>query len=460
MKNRRLLFLSLFLSAFAPTILLSQNLKMKSVRIWDSEKANFGGFVDLEVVQGKIISLKEGTPIVHPKYLLPGFCDASVTLGSNARGGKTGREELPTYLSGYLAAGFSHIESVGDPNLSHLQNEIIKSKWLSPILTQSQKPALYSELSVGEGGLYTSGLTLALDPKRNRHLPIFLKEVENRGFSQTELYAKRREGEEKGYLPVAYTFSDKTSWEDALDTGFPVIFHPMPEGTNLYRAQKRDFRWAPMLSILYLQSLKQKPEDWKEEIQVWSRLHSVFGSRWKDALSTESEGEEEEGNLTSTSFSEYQATFQTEADARRNLLFASGAGHWGLFPGQAAIVEVRLWESLLAKRPKDKADAPAGKPGFWSSLFGSFSPSLRPTNADPETLPQIRREILQTLTLKTCSFIGADHEGKIRIGGPAHFSVHDENPLKRASGIFPIESMVLGGKLVYTPKPTKEGTAK
>lgn len=459
MKNRRLLFLYLFLSAFAPTILLSQNLKMKSVRIWESEKANFGGFVDLEVVQGKIISLKEGTPVVHPKYLLPGFCDASVTLGSNARGGKTGREELPTYLSGYLAAGFSHIESVGDPNLTNLQSEIVKSKWFSPILTQSQKPALYAELASGKEALYTSGLSLAPDSKRNRHLPIFLKEVENRGFSQTELFAKRKEGEEKGYLPVAYTFADKTSWEDALDTGFPVIFHPMPEGTNLYRAQKRDFRWAPMLSILYLQDLKTNPDRWKEEIQIWTRLHFVFGSRWKDSLSVESEGEED-GSLSGSSFSEYKSTFQTEAEARKNLLFASGAGHWGLFPGQAAIVEVRLWEALLAKPMERKVESPSGRPGFWASLFGSFSPGLLSTNADPETLPQIRREIIQTLTLRTCSFIGADHEGKIRIGGPAHFSVHDENPLKRASGIFPIESMVLGGKLVYTPKPTKEGTTK
>ncbi|TGL87731.1 hypothetical protein EHQ68_06515 [Leptospira congkakensis] len=460
MKNRRLLFLSLFLSAFAPTILLSQNLKMKSVRIWDSEKANFGGFVDLEVVQGKILSLKEGTPIVQPKYLLPGFCDASVTIGADSMGGKTGRDELPTYLSGYLAAGFSHIESVGDPGLTPVQNEIVKSKWFSPILVQSQKPALYSELSIGEGALYTSGLTHVPDSKRNRHLPIFLKEADNRGFSQTELFSKRREGEEKGFLPIAYTFSDKTSWEDALDTGFAVIFHPMPEGTNLYRAQKRDFLWAPMLSVLYLQNLKQKPEEWKKESENWSRLHSVFGSRWKDSLALESSAEEAGSDFSSNDFSQYQSTFQTEAEARKNLLFASGAGHWGLFPGQAAIVEVGLWESLLTKPKERKLDLASNRPGFWASLFGSFSPSLLSTNADPESLPQIRREIIQTLTVKTCNFLGADHGGRIRVGGPAHFSVHNENPLKRASGIFPIESMVLGGKLVYTPKPTKEGTTK
>ncbi|MCW7494187.1 hypothetical protein ND861_16195 [Leptospira sp. 2 VSF19] len=429
---------------------------MKSVRIWDSEKSNFGGFVDLEVVQGKILSLKAAVPTVQPKYLLPGFCDASVTLGSNARGGKTGREEIATYLSGFLAAGFSHIESVGDPNLSNLQSEITKSKWLSPVITQSQKPALYAELAIGKETLYHSGLTFSPDSKRNRHIPIFLKEVENRGFSQTELFAKRREGEEKGYLPVAYTFADKTSWEDALDTGFPVIFHPMPEGTNLYRAQKRDFRWAPMLSILYLQELKTNPELRKEEVPIWSRLHSVFGSRWKDSLSWEDEEESSE----TISFSQYKSTFQAEAEVGKNLLFASGSGHWGLFPGQAAIVEVRLWETLLAKPEERKVELVKEKPGFWASLFGNFSPGLLPTNRDPESISQIRREIIQTLTVRTCSFIGADHEGKIRVGGPAHFSIHDENPLKRSSGIFPIESMILGGKLVYTPKPTKEGTAK
>ncbi|PJZ85257.1 hypothetical protein [Leptospira harrisiae] len=459
MKNRRLLSLTLFLSAFAPTILLSQNLKMKSVRVWDSEKSNFSGFIDLEVVQGKILSIKEGTSVPRPKYLLPGFCDASVTIGSNGRGGKTSHDELASYLSGYLAAGFSHIESVGDPSFAQVQSEINKSKWFSPIVTQSQKPALYEELSQGEGALYTSGLGLSFDSKRNRHLPIFLKEVENRGFSQTELFAKRREGEEKGYLPVAYTFGDKTSWEDALDTGYAVIFHPMPDGTNLYRAQKRDFLWAPMLSVLYLQSLRANPDQWKAEVLVWSELHSVFGSRWKDTATVDSD--EEEGTpFRADSFLEYRDTFQAEAEVKRNLLFASGAGHWGLFPGQAAIVEVRLWESVLAKPKERKLDLVANRTGFWSSVFGSFSTNLLPTNSDPESLPQIRREIIQTLTLKTCQYLGADHGGKIRVGGPAHFSIHDENPLKRASGIFPIESMVLGGKLVYTPKPIKEGTAK
>ncbi|XDD47263.1 hypothetical protein AB3N60_04025 [Leptospira sp. WS39.C2] len=457
MKNRRLLSLTLFLSAIAPSILLSQNLKIKSVRIWDTEKANFSGFVNVEVVQGKIVSIQEGQSIPNPQYLLPGFCDASVTLSANSQGGKTSKSELSKALLGFLSAGFSHIESVADPNLVSLFSEIGKSKWNAPILTQSQKPILYPELDLGEGAIYQSGLVGNLDPKRNSHVPIFLKEKENRGFSQTELFSKRKDLESNGKLAVAYTFADKTSWEDALDTGFSVLYHPMPEGTNLFRAQKRDFLWAPMFGILYLQELRGRKEEWKEEESRWAELNPYFGKVWKDNFGQEIETPE--GNQV-TPFSIYANQFQTEKETHSNLLFASGTGHWGLFPGQAAVVEVRIWETLLQETEPKRENKKDQTQSLWDTLFGRSQKVFVPTNKDPESLPKIRRRIIQTLTEKTCRYLGADHGGKIRVGGPAHFSILTENPLKRTSGIFPIESMVLGGKLVYTSKHTKEGTAK
>lgn len=457
MKNRRLLSLTLFLSAFAPTILLSQNLKMKSVRIWDSEKANFSGFVNLEVVQGKIVSIEPAKETANPDYLLPGFCDASVTLSANALGGKTSRSELPKVLSGFLSAGFSHVESVADPNLTSLLSEISKSKWNAPILSQAQKPILYPDLSPGDGSLYQSGWKGNLDPKRNRHVPIFLKEWENKGFSQTELFSHRKEFEANGKLAVAYTFADKTSWEDALDTGYSVLFHAMPSGTNLYRAQKRDFLWAPMFGILYLQELRKKPEDWKEEESSWTKLNPYYEKVWKESISLDGEGWE---GQESEPFSVFASQFQLETETHSNLLFASGSGHWGLFPGQAAIVEVRLWELLLQETKQLEERKNAQSSSFWNSFFRKKSDTILSPKRDEETLPKVRRRILQTLTQTTCQYVGADHGGKLRVGGPAHFSILSENPLKRASGIFPIESMVLGGKLVYTSKPAKEGTAK
>ncbi|WP_244241811.1 hypothetical protein [Leptospira jelokensis] len=429
---------------------------MKSVRIWDSEKANFSGFVDLEVGQGKILSIKPAVPKPNPEFLLPGFCDASVTLSANGQGGKTNLSELSKVFLGFLSAGFSHVESVGDPNLNSLQPLVLKSKWNAPILTQSQKPHLYSELEVGEGSNYHSGLKGNFDPKRNSHTPIFLKEKENRGFSQTELFAKRKELESNRKLAIAYTFADKTSWEDALDTGFSVIFHPMPEGTNLYRTQKRDFLWAPLFGILYLQELKRNPTLGKEEEILWGTLSPYFGKVWKGNLGWEEPSE----NESLTPFSVYASAFRSERETHSNLLFASGAGHWGLFPGQAAVVEVRLWENLLQESANLGESQESESKGFWDSLFGKRTDKILPTHRDVDSLPAVRRRLIQTLTEKTCQYVGADHGGRIKLGGPAHFSILTENPLKRPSGIFPIESMVLGGKLVYTSKPTKEGTAK
>ncbi|TGL22501.1 hypothetical protein EHQ46_07265 [Leptospira yanagawae] len=457
MKNRRLLSLTLFLSAITPTILLSQSLKMKSVRIWDSEKANFSGFVDLEVSQGKILSIKPAGEKPNPEFLLPGFCDASVTLSANGQGGKTNLSELSKVFLGFLSAGFSHIESVGDPSLTSLQALMVKSKWNAPILSQSQKPHLYSELEVGEGTNYQSGLKANFDPKRNGHTPIFLKEKDNGGFSQTELFAKRKELEANGKLAIAYTFADKTSWEDALDTGFSVLFHPMPPGTNLYRTQKRDFFWAPLFGILYLQELKRNPSMGKEEEILWGTLSPYFGKVWKGNLSWELEPSEQD---EFTPFSVYASQFRSERETHSNLLFASGTGHWGLFPGQAAVVEVRLWENLLQESGNIGEKPKLESKGFWDSIFGKRSEMILPTQKDVDSLPRVRRHIIQTLSEKTCQYLGADHGGRLRVGGPAHFSILTENPLKRASGIFPIESMVLGGKLVYTSKPTKEGTAK
>ncbi|TGM76809.1 hypothetical protein EHR04_15055 [Leptospira levettii] len=457
MKNRRLLSLTLFLSAIAPSILLSQSLKMKSVRIWDSEKANFSGFVNVEVSQGKIVSIQQAKEIPNPGFILPGFCDASVTIGANAVGGKTSKGELPKVLLGYLSAGFSHIESVADPNLAPLLKEMAKSKWNGPILSQSQKPNLYPELNVGDGAIYQSGLKGTFDPKRNRHFPIFLKEMDNRGFSQTELFSKRKEVEENGHLALAYTFADKTSWEDALDTGFSVLFHPMPEGTNLFRAQKRNFLWAPMFGILYLQELKKNPEVWKEEQTHWAKLNPHYAKYWKESLVPEEENSE---SFPTIPFSVFASQFQLERETHSNLLFASGAGHLGLFPGQAAIVEVKLWESLLQSDVKKEERQNESPSNFWDSVFGRKTYTILSIPKDEESLPIIRRRIIQTLTETTCQYLGADHGGKLRVGGPAHFSILTENPLKRTSGIFPIESMVLGGKLVYTSKPTKEGTAK
>ncbi|WP_246051860.1 hypothetical protein [Leptospira idonii] len=453
---------------------MSQNLKMGGVRVWDHEKRQFGEVSDLEVAQGKIKSIKASPRVSggEVRYLLPGFCDASVNLGSNSFGGGTTKDNLSVYLQSFISTGFSHVESVGDPDLTRVREEITKGKWVGPILLQSQKPILLSShVSEPPGptkqyqmvGLEDAKISISeTKEQRTRHLPVFLKKKDGLSFPQTNLFQWRKDWEGKNYIPIIYSFSEELAWQDALDTGYLVIFQPMPPHSRLSSIQTRSFQWAPILNVAYFQSMKENPVLLKERIREIAQLHPVFREQLMDGfLSTLPEVGDP--TISQESFQDFQGiwkTFKEHPNLKQKLIFASGSGHWGAFPGVAAIQEAYLWEEAW-KETRGDFVVPTSEPetSFWKKLF-SFSPKekvLLPTHSDQESIPENRIDLLQILTEKTCGFIGADHEGKIKTGGPAHFSVFKENPLKRTSGIFAIESMVLGGKLVYTPKPQKVG---
>ncbi|MCZ8344441.1 MAG: hypothetical protein O9301_15510 [Leptospira sp.] len=453
MKNLTSIVLIFLISAFVPPILLSQSLKIKQVRIWDSEKRNFGPVSEIEVERSRIKSIRPSEKNGPVKFLLPGFCDATVHMSKNGLGGNTQPEDLSFHLRSYVSAGFSHILSIGDPDLSPLEREITKQKWQSPILIQAQRPLLYSDFSLENDNLYQNKMPVQMDPKRIGILPIFLKEKDDRGFNQNQLFAIRKDILFQNKTPIVYTFGDPTSWEDSLDTGHNVLFHPMPETAKLNKIQKRGFYWAPMISTLYLSELLESPDKKKQLVEVLIPLHSSFSERGKEpflALSPE-----DPLDRKGIGFQEAFTVFQDRKD-QVQLVFASGAGHLGLLPGTAAVVEILLWEEAM--KPKKIPEGSGGSSEHW--FFRTFirpfqkNITLIQPNPDPETIPEYRREMIRSLTDTTCGLIGADHKGKIEVGGPAHFSILTENPLFRISGIFPIESMVVGGKLVYTPKPS------
>ncbi|WP_411821782.1 hypothetical protein [Leptospira sp. 'Mane'] len=452
---------------------MSQNLKMLGVRVWESEKKQFGEVSDLEVNAGKIRSITPKTsnskePI---RYILPGFCDASVTIGANSFGGQTNREILPQLLLGFLATGFSHVESVGDGDLTKVKEEVLKSRMTGPFILQSQKPWVYDANFKEDAPPKEQYFALGLDSKsleagdgkqnRSRHQPIFLKKAGGQSFPQTTLFQWKSRWDKQGYTPIAYTFADRLAWEDALDTGFPVIFHPMPGNANLSRVQTRQFLWAPLMNVSYFLSLKNDPKSLSVRLQQIGESFPYFKEKFLSNFlaGLEENGDFEKANREKSEFYSLWETFRKEHKKER-LLFASGSGHWASFPGVGAIQEISLWETAwntIAKEEERKKETEISLP-WWKRIFARpDTEELGKIRKDPDTLPSERKELVQILTEKTCGFIGADHEGKIAIGKPAHFSVFKENPLKKPLGIFAIESMVLGGKLVYTPKPEKVG---
>ncbi len=474
MKNKKQVCLSvlIYISVFQPSILLSQNLKMIGVRIWDSEKKSFGVLSDIEIQKGLVKSIQPSTKTQTEtvRYLLPGFCDASVTLGSDALGGEISKDALPFHLQSFLATGFSHVESVSDPDLQNLKDEISKARLVGPIISQSQKPILLQSHFVS-GDAPTKQYNLKdinhptflkdADPSRSKHLPIFLKRASQEMFSQADLFQLREEAQKNGYTPIVYSFADPNSWEDALDAGYQVLFQSLPPNAHLEAIQRRSFVWAPMLNITYLQSMKVDPTLLGSKVKSYAKFHPVFQEKFLESFLL-SIGEGEASPQSKKMADQFESLYSSlDGFPQDRLIFASGSGHFGSYPGLGAIIEADLWLKRwkLQLLPESKSIRESESTSFWQKLWGSFQRtySIREVNQDPETINQNQRDLITVLTQNTCLFIKADHEGRIRLGGPAHFSVHKRNPFVQPLGIFAIESMVLGGKLVYTPKPEKVG---
>jgi hypothetical protein len=446
---------------------------MVGVRVWDSEKKAFGELSDIDIQKGVIKSIRSspGAKKDIVRYLLPGFCDASVTIGADSFGGEVTKESLPFYLLSFLSTGFSHVESVADPDLKKVKEEIAKGRFTGPIISQSQKPILLpSHFPENDPPSKQYDLVAALEntgtlfndkEHRSKILPIFLKRSANQSYTQTDLFHLRTDAEKIGFTTVIYSFTDPLSWEDALDSGYNIIFHALPPNANLEPIQKRSYLWAPMLNISYLKSLKENPSILKSKMITLSKYHPVFRERFNEsfAASLSEEGDSQKANRDRLTFLNLYQSLRLFPKER--LLFASGAGHYGSFPGIGAMLEAELWleswrlDGLVSEIQQTKER----EVGFWQRLWGNFRQESRiqSPHRDIDTVEEGKKILVDILTKETCSFIKADHRGLIREGGPAHFSVHKQNPFVSPLGIFAIESMVLGGKLVYTPKPEKVG---
>ncbi|TGL57090.1 hypothetical protein EHQ58_14955 [Leptospira ognonensis] len=452
---------------------MSQNLKMIGVRVWDTEKKSFGEISDIEIQKGLIKSIRPSSIAKKEmvRYLLPGFCDASVTLSSNSLGGEMTKEALPFHLLGFLSTGFSHVESVADPNLQAVREEISKGRLIGPIISQSQKPVLLPShfpeddrptkqyQFVSELGTTPSLFHEKED--RSKILPVFLKRSQNNSYPQTELFRLRAEAEKNGLKPVIYSFIDPLSWEDAIDAGYEIIFHAIPPKTNLGLIQRRSYTWSPMLNITYIKSMKEDPENLKKKFRAIAKHHKVYSGKFAETFEAalNATGDPTKASLSQREFLELEKAMI--AFPKDRLLFSSGSGHFGSYPGVGAILESELWLQSWKQSPQVKKVSieEEKEPSFWKKIWGSLSGErlLQKTNIDPETLSPEGMALVDILTRKTCNFLGADHKGLIKEGGPAHFSVHTQNPFVGPLGIFAIESMVLGGKLVYTPKLEKVG---
>ncbi|EMG00796.1 hypothetical protein LEP1GSC123_0665 [Leptospira borgpetersenii str. 200701203] len=71
---------------------------------------------EIRIEKGKIVSIKKINSFSgNISYVLPGFCDANVTLSTDSLGGQKDRAGIFLSLRSFFVHGFTGILSVGDP---------------------------------------------------------------------------------------------------------------------------------------------------------------------------------------------------------------------------------------------------------------------------------------------------------------------------------------------------------
>lgn len=114
----------------------------KSGKIHSSRKKEYSEPSEIRIENGKVVSIKKINSFQGKvSYVLPGFCDANVTLSVDSLGGQKDRAGVYLSLQSFLAHGFTGILSVGDPSwVETLLKDAQRLKKKSPWVKKSDPP--------------------------------------------------------------------------------------------------------------------------------------------------------------------------------------------------------------------------------------------------------------------------------------------------------------------------------
>ncbi len=377
----------------------------------------------------------------------------------------------------FTALGFSHILSVGDgKGIDRLSEEILKGQRTGPIVLTAEKvflghagedPGQKPESNQRFHFLLSDEAECPASTTKNRIHPFFLKKKEGDGFSQRQLNACLSKIRERSGISIAYTFGEKDLWEEGVLSGFKIFYQTMPIWDDA-DIRYRDIWWSPQLTVTKMSSLRSKPDEIKKIIRFWVKKNPQLNAAWLEK-NLESIPMPQEGIVTfdtkdiDIEKTEKKKIFPAFPPAgKTHLLFSSGSGFFGVLPGIAPLQEVYLWQKFLFNpNVQDLEEKEVEAETDWKFWKQASPPIVLGTlKTDPQKVPESRIQLLEALTQNTCEFLGAEHKGKIELGGAAFFSIYPKNPLESPLGLFEIESVVHRGKLVYTQEREKKGKQK
>ena len=423
---------------------------------------------DIWVERGKIFKIQPSSnDKSQASYVLPGFCDAYVTLGVNPWGGEAGVDGLKVALQSFLVHGFTNIESIGDgPWIQKVQGYIEKNQWKGPLIHQTAAPIITKQKQEISSSLYKSiasdqELENYLSLNLGRRLHIFHRNEEGYIPDLRTLY-KLRADQARSYHWVLHTFADPFSSREALATEWQTIFHPIHSEASNFQLKK--IRWAPLMSVYFFQTIR-KEKLWLEQRNEFIKKSPFFQISYEEISKTFPESfsySEEDLSLAKQDFQEYRSEFRSRPILYERMLFASGSGYPLVYPGMGAWKEVQIWEEFLSdlkednKSPIEEQSENENSPfAFWNNLFGSEQMlEIAPIRKDIGKIPQSRKILVKALTKNSCEFVQASHQGRIAVGLDANFNFYKRNPLALKDLLLFPDSVYQRGNLV-SGKPVK-----
>nr|WP_246048609.1 amidohydrolase family protein [Leptospira sarikeiensis] len=388
----------------------------------------YAGPFQIQVKDGLVEKISSSPVSKEPLYILPGFCDSHVTLGANSLGGWKERGELEADLKQFLLHGFTNLQSIADPPWASELSEIRKKNSqyprlfvLPPVLLAGSKELPTSKVS-GYKILKSPEEAISSLTGKKGKIHLFLRHNKEEAFEVDGklLYRMRSEAEKNGLELSVSTFGEEFANWEALSSETKVLFHPIPETSSIRPVAHNLVKqiWAPLLGIYFTRKEIGTPT-FAEEWEKWTDWSPTFKERAlsKDVLSTFPSLSESEKQEADKEYESYLAFLRARKNLSLRILLGSGAGHQLQFPGISGWKELRILSDLLG--PK---------------------------------------EALRAATETTCQYLGASHEGKIRVGKPAHLLIFREDPIQNWDKLKTLRTVVTERVKTEISSPEKKKT--
>lgn len=413
---KRVVSLFTFLLLIASSI-SSESIILNPVKYILPGKQEYSEPSEIRIENGRVVSIKKINSFQGKiSYVLPGFCDANVTLSADSLGGQKDRAGVYLSLQSFLAHGFTGIFSVGDPSwVETLLKDAQRSKKKSPWVKRSDPPWI-AESSETKKFVNLPGYDLIRSAKEAIskikkktsslvHLFYRYQEGEFFTFDGPFLYQLKKAADSEGIKLALSAFGDEFSILEGMNAGISILYHPIPDEISgrIASGAFQNLNWGPMFSVYYYQKIAGTSE-WETDLNLMKEWSSYFTKNLApepEFAGKLTELQEEDRLNAEREYKSYLAFLGRQKNL--NILLSSGTGNLHVYPGIGGWKEMEILSGVLGNQ-----------------------------------------ETIRIATESTCSFIEAPHEGKIQEGKPAFINVFTEDPFIDLKNLKTLQRIIAG----------------